>query len=96
MDSQIKTKEVKILANHQPKLAKIEDYWSEEQKKKIVNLLRGYHDVFARDYKDLKGIVQEMGEMKITFLPNANLVKKRLYKLAHKYKYILKNEIDNI
>ena len=33
--------------------------------------------------------------MKIDIKPNAQPVKKRLYKLAHKYKEIVKKEIDN-
>ena len=34
--------------------------------------------------------------MKIDLLPEATPVKKRPYKLAHKYKEIVKTEIDNI
>ena len=34
--------------------------------------------------------------MKIEILLDANLVKNRSYKLAHKYKDIIKNEIDNM
>ena len=37
-----------------------------------------------------------MGEMKIDIKPDARLVKKRPYKLAHKYKEIVKKEIDNM
>ena len=37
-----------------------------------------------------------MGEMKIDLLPDATPVKKRPYKLARKYKEIVKNEIDNM
>ena len=37
-----------------------------------------------------------MGEMKIDIKPNAQPVKKRTYKLAHKYKEIVKKEIDNM
>ena len=37
-----------------------------------------------------------MGEMKIDIKPDARPVKKRLYKLAHKYKEIVKKEIDNM
>ena len=37
-----------------------------------------------------------MGEMKIDILPEATPIKKRLYKLAHKYKEIVKKEIDNM
>ena len=37
-----------------------------------------------------------MGEMKIDLLPETTPVKKRPYKLAHKYKEIVKTEIDNM
>ena len=77
-------------------MAKIGDYWSEEQMTEIVNLLKEFQDVFARDYKDLKGLVHEMGEMKIDIKPDAWTVKKRSYKLAHKYKEIVKKDIDNM
>ena len=96
MDAKIKIKEVNIAKEGQPKMAKITDYWLEQQTTKIVDLLKEYQDVFARDYKDLKGLVEEMGEMKIELLPEATPVKKRPYKLSHKYKEIVKNEIDKM
>lgn len=37
-----------------------------------------------------------MGEMKIDLLPDANPTNKKPYKLAHKYKDIVKNEIENM
>ena len=37
-----------------------------------------------------------MGEMKIDTKHDVQPVKKRPYKLAHKYKEIVKNEIDNM
>ena len=37
-----------------------------------------------------------MGEMKINTKPDVRPVKKRPYKLAHKYKEIVKKEIDNM
>ena len=64
LDAKVKTKEVDISNDDRPKIAKIGDYWNEQQTTEIVNLLREFQDVFARDYKDIKGIVQEMGEMK--------------------------------
>lgn len=96
MDVEIKTKEVDISINGHPRLAKIGDYWTKEQTVEIVNLLKEYQDVFARDYKDFKGLVQEMGEMKIELLVDAKHVEKRPYKLAHKYQDIVKKEIDNM
>ena len=77
-------------------MAKIGDYWSEEQTTEIVNLLKEFQDVFARDYKYFKGLVNEMGKMKIDIKSDARPVKKRPYKLAHKYKEIVKKEIDNM
>jgi len=52
----------------------------------MVNLLKEYQDMFARDYKDFKGMVKKMGEMKIDLMPRAKPIKKRPNKLAHKYK----------
>ena len=37
-----------------------------------------------------------MDHMKIELLPSTKLIKKRPYKLAHKYKEIVKTEIDNM
>ena len=86
MDVKVKTKEINISNDNTPKMARIGDYWSEEQTTKIVNLLKEFQYVFVRDYKDLKGLVVEMGEMKIDIKPNARPIMKRPYKLAHKYK----------
>ena len=96
LDAKMKTKEFDISNDDRPKMAKIGDYWSEEQTNEIVNLLKEFQYVFARDYKYLKGLVHEMGEMKIDIKTNARPVKKRPYKLAHKYKEIVKKEIDNM
>ena len=52
--------------------------------------------MYSLETKDFKGLVHEMGEMKIDIKPDARPVKKRPYKLAHKYKEIVKKEIDNM
>ena len=96
MDVSIKIKEVNISKEGQPKMARIGDYWSKQQTKEIVNLLKEYQDVFAIDYKDLKVLVEEMGEMEIDLLLEVTPIKKRPYKLSHKYKEIVKIEIDNM
>ena len=57
MEADIETKEIDISNDDKPKLVKIGDYWTEEKTTKIVNLLKEYQDIFARDYKDLKGLV---------------------------------------
>ena len=61
-----------------------------------MNLLKEFQDVFARDYKDLKVLIHEMGEMKIDIKPDVRPVNKRPYKLALKYKEIVKKDIDNM
>ena len=61
-----------------------------------MNLLKEFQNVFAIDYKYLKGLVHEMGEMKINTKPDVRTVKKRPYKIAHNYKEIVKKEIDNM
>ena len=96
LDAKVKTREFDISSDDQPKMAKIGDYWSEEKTIEIVNLLKKFQGVFARDYKDLKGLVHEMGEMKIDIKPDVRLVKKIPNKLAHKYKEIVKKEINNM
>ena len=50
-------------------MEKIGDYWSEEQTTELV---------FARDYKYLKGLVHEMGEMKIDIKPDARTCKEEV------------------
>ena len=92
----MKTKEFDISNDDRPKMEKIGDYWSEEQTTEIVNLLKEFQDVSNRDYKYLKVIVHKMGEMKINIKTDARPIKKRPYKLAHKYKEIVKKEIDNM
>lgn len=96
MDSKIKVKEYNISIEGQPKMAKIGDYWSEQHTTKIINLLKEYPYVFTRDYKYLKGLVKEIGYMKINLIPKAKPIKKRPYKLAHKYKHIVKTKFDNM
>ena len=40
MDAKVKTKEIDIFNDNRPKMAKIGDYWSEEQTTEIVDLLK--------------------------------------------------------
>ena len=60
LDAKVKTRQVDISNDDRPKMAKIGDYWNEEQTTKAVNLLKEFQDVFARDYTDLKVLVHEM------------------------------------
>jgi hypothetical protein len=53
----------------------IGDYWSDKKITDIISLLKEYQDFFACDYKDLKGLVEEMSEMKIKLIPWENPIK---------------------
>ena len=77
LDAKVKTRKFDISNDDRPKMAKIGDYWSEEKTIEIVNLLKNFQDVFSQDYIDIKGLVHEMGEMKIDTKPNVRPVKKR-------------------
>ena len=49
--------------------------------------------VFFKETINIKGLVQENGEMKIDMMPNAKPVKKCSYKFPHKKKDIVNKEI---
>ena len=78
----LKTKEFDISNDDRPKMEKIGDYWSEEQATKIVNLLKEFQDVLSRNYKYIKGLFHEMGEMKIE-ITGASLVDQYTITLVH-------------
>jgi len=53
---------------------------------KVTELLHEYQDLFLTMITDLKGIVSNLGIMKITLKPDAKPVKQRPYRLNVKYK----------
>jgi hypothetical protein len=89
MNVKLKTKDFNILNDDRPKMAQVGDYYTEKETTNIVYLLKEYQDVFDRDYKYLKGLVEEMREMKIELIPGEKPIKKKPYKLSHKYKPII-------
>jgi hypothetical protein len=62
----IKMQKLNIGITVNPKFVQIGDYWSEEYVEKIADLLRTYHDLFPTTFLEMKGIVGELGEMKIS------------------------------
>ena len=58
-----------------PKFTNIGDYWDEEMVAKITNLLHEYQDLFPTNFSEMKGIVDDLGEMKILLRPDAKPVK---------------------
>jgi hypothetical protein len=90
----LKTHKVNIGTQENPKFVEIGDYWNDETVEKIVDLLHEYQNLFPNTLSDMKGIVGELGELKIPLKPGAKLVRQRCYQLNMKYKEKVKAEID--
>ena len=43
----------------------IGDYWDEETMAKITDLLHGFQDLFPTNFSEMKGILGDLGEIKI-------------------------------
>ena len=89
----LKLKEVNIGTNEQPKLAKIGDYWDDDIVGNIAELLTKYQDQFPTNISELKGIVGDLGVMKITLKPDARPPKQRPYRLNPKHNHKVKEEL---
>jgi hypothetical protein len=92
----LKTKQVNIGMEAEPKYAMLGDYWDDAMVDKVAELLREYQDLFPTKITDLKGIVGDLGMMKITLKPDAKPVKQRPYRLNPKYKEKVRVELDKM
>ena len=70
----------------EPKYTMLKDYWENAMMDKVAELLREYQDLFPRKITDLKGIIGNLGMMKITLKPDVKPVKQWPYCLSPKYK----------
>eukprot|EP00253_Pinus_taeda_P006591 PITA_06591 len=92
----LKTKQVNIGTEEQPKYATLADYWDNATLEKVIELLREYQDLFPTKFTKLKGILGDLGMMKITLKPDAKPFKKRPYRLNPKYKAKVRKELDKM
>lgn len=76
----LKTRKVNIGSEEQPKLSNVGDYWDEETISKIIELLREYQEVFLTKFSKMKGIIGDLGVMKIPLKPDAKPCKQRPYR----------------
>jgi hypothetical protein len=72
----IKIKKVNIGTTKQPRMVIIGDYWDEQTLEIIIELLCEYNDLFPTTFTEMKGIAEELGEMKIPLRPDARPIKK--------------------
>jgi hypothetical protein len=82
----IKVKKVNIGTTEHPKISSIGDYWDEPIVEIIIDLLHKYNDLFPTTFTDMKGIVGELGEMKIPLKPEVIPIRQRPYRLNPIYK----------
>ena len=78
------------------KCAMLDDYWDDSMVDKVTKLLHEYQELFPTKITNLKGIVGDLGMMKITLKPNTKLVKQRPYCLKPKYKEKVCVELDKM
>lgn len=78
------------------KFANIGDYWDGATVDKVIKLLCEYQDLFPTKFSDLKGIIADLGVIKITLKQDAKPIKQRPYHLNPKYKERVHVELDKM
>ena len=63
---------------------------------KTTDLLHKFHDLFPTNFSEMKGILGDLGEMKIPLNPDAKPVKQWPYRLNTRYRERVKAEIDKM
>jgi len=71
----INIKKANIGTTEQPKMASIGDYWDKQMLESITELLREYNKIFPTTFIEMKGIVGELGEIKIPLKPEERPIK---------------------
>ena len=61
---------------------------------KTIALLHEFQDLFSTKFTEMKGIVGDLGEMKIPLKLDGNPVKKRPYRLNRRHKEKVKVELE--
>ena len=62
----------------------------------ITDLLHKFQDLFPTKFLEMKGILGDLGEMKIPLKPDAKPVRQRSYRLNPQYKEWVKAELDQM
>ena len=73
--SLLKVKKVNIGSAKNLKFSNIGDYWDDKTMGNITGLLHEFQDLFPTKFSEMKGIVGDLGEMKIPLRPDAKPVK---------------------
>ena len=82
----LKIQKVNIGTEEEQKFMNIGYYWDEETMENITDLLHEFQDFFLTKFFEMKGILGDLGEMKIPLKLDAKPVKQCLYRLKPRYK----------
>ncbi|KAL3701750.1 hypothetical protein R1sor_019772 [Riccia sorocarpa] len=88
--------EINLATEDNPKLVKIGNHLSEEQKEGIIKLLKDYSRVFAWTYEDMKGVPPKICQHKIKLLPSAKPMVQRPYRMNPNYAETVRKEIEKL
>ena len=61
----LRIKKINIRSEAKPKLASIGDYWDDKTIGQVADLLQEYQDLFPTRFEDMKGILGDLGVMRI-------------------------------
>lgn len=92
----LKTTQVNIRTKAKLKFVKIGDFWDDATVDKVAKFLHNYQDLFPTKFSDLKGIIGDLGVMKITLKLDGKPIKQRPYRLNPKYKEKVCLELDKM
>ena len=96
MNQPLKIRKVNIRTEENPKFVNVGDYWDKETMENITDMLREFQYLFPTKSSEMKGILGDLGEMKIPLKPDAKPVKQQPYHLNPWYKNRVKAEIDRM
>ena len=74
MNQPLKIRKVNIGMEENPKFESVRNYWDEETMAKITYLLHEFQDLFPTKFSKMKGILGDLGEMKISLKPGTKPV----------------------
>ena len=79
MSQPLKIHKVNIGTKENPKFDSVGDYWDDKTMAQITDLLHGFQDLFPTRFSKMKGILGDLGEMKIPLKIDMKPVRQRPY-----------------
>lgn len=92
----VKHKKGNIGIEANSKMVSIGYYWDDETVGHIADLLQEYQDLFPTKFTEMKGILGDLGVMKVPLKKGVKPVKQRPYRLNPRYKEKVRQELDTM